>query len=105
MNRYELHDKMLKNYLLYIINFRIFVLLFGRITNSKKTAMKKNMGAADRLIRAIIAAVVVILYFTDVITGTLGIILMIVAGVFLLTSLVSVCPLYLPFGIRTRKSK
>lgn len=66
--------------------------------------MKKNMGIADRVIRTIIAAVIAILYFTDVISGTLGLVLLIVAGVFLLTSLVSFCPLYAPFGLKTCKS-
>ena len=67
--------------------------------------MMKNMGSADRIIRIIIAAVLAILYFMDVITGTLGIILLVVAGIFLITSLISTCPLYLPFGIRTRPLK
>lgn len=73
------------------------------ITGNKKIKkkMKKNMGGADRVIRVIIAAIVAVLYFTNVITGTLGIILLILAGIFVLTSLVRVCPLYLPFGIRT----
>lgn len=63
--------------------------------------MKKNMGVADKVIRIIIAAVIAILYFTNIISGTLGIVLLIVAGIFLLTSLVSFCPLYAPFGIKT----
>lgn len=63
--------------------------------------MKKNMGAADRMIRVIIAAIIGVLYFTNVILGTLGIVLLVFAGVFLLTSLVGFCPLYTPFGIRT----
>lgn len=63
--------------------------------------MKKNMGSADRIIRVIIAAIVGVLYFTGTITGTLGIVLLILAGVFVLTSLISFCPLYAPFGIRT----
>jgi len=67
--------------------------------------MKRNMGAADRIIRLLIAAVIVVLYFTNVITGTLGIVLLVIAGVFVLTSLISVCPLYLPFGLRTGGSK
>ncbi|HBH50029.1 MAG TPA: DUF2892 domain-containing protein [Bacteroidales bacterium] len=70
--------------------------------------MKKNMGNADRIIRTIIAIIVAILYFTNVISGALGIVLLILAGVFLLTSLVSFCPLYAPFGIKTcatRESK
>jgi hypothetical protein len=61
--------------------------------------MKKNMGSADRIIRVIIAAVVALLYFTNVLSGTLGIVLMVLAGVFVLTSLVSFCPLYAPFGL------
>lgn len=63
--------------------------------------MKTNMGSADRIIRIIIAIVIGILYFTNVITGTLGIILLIVAAVFLLTGLVSTCPAYLPLGLST----
>ncbi|MCG2588942.1 YgaP family membrane protein [Rhodohalobacter sulfatireducens] len=63
--------------------------------------MKKNMGTADRIIRTILAALFAILYFTNVITGTVGIVLMVLAGVFLLTSLISFCPLYAPFGLRT----
>ena len=59
------------------------------------------MGTADRLIRVIIAVVVAALYFAEVITGTLGLVLMIVAAVFVLTSLVGFCPLYAPFGLRT----
>lgn len=65
--------------------------------------MKKNMGSADRIIRIIIAAIVAILYFTGTISGTLGIVLLVLAGVFLLTSLISFCPLYAPFGISTCK--
>ncbi|MEP0987408.1 DUF2892 domain-containing protein [Ekhidna sp.] len=63
--------------------------------------MKKNMGSADRIIRLIIAAVVAYLYFTNVVTGTLGLVLIILAGVFVLTSFVSFCPLYAPFGFST----
>lgn len=67
--------------------------------------MKKNMGSADKIIRLVIAAVLAILFFTKVVTGTLGIILLVVAIVFVLTSLISFCPLYLPFGINTCKNK
>jgi hypothetical protein len=67
--------------------------------------MKKNMGLADKIIRILIAAVVVVLYFTNVLSGTLAIILLILSGIFILTSLISFCPLYLPFGINTGKKK
>lgn len=63
------------------------------------------MGTADRIIRVIIAAIIAGLFFGNVITGTLGIILLVLAGVFLLTSVVSFCPLYAPFGISTCKTK
>lgn len=63
--------------------------------------MKKNMGTADRVIRIIIAAIIGILYFTGVISGTLGLILLILAGVFVLTSFISFCPIYAPLGIST----
>ncbi len=68
-------------------------------------AMKKNMGSSDRIIRLIIAVVVGILYFTNVITGTLGIVLFVLAAIFVLTSFISFCPLYVPFGINTCKTK
>jgi Protein of unknown function (DUF2892) len=67
--------------------------------------MKKNMGSADRVIRVLIAAVFVALYFTGMITGTLGIVLIILSLVFVLTSLISFCPLYLPFGLSTLRKK
>lgn len=67
--------------------------------------MKINMGGADRIIRVLIAIAIAVLYFTNVVTGTLGIILLIVGGVFLLTSVVGFCPLYAPFGIRTCPKK
>ena len=63
--------------------------------------MKKNMGNVDRTIRILIAAVIATLFFTNVITGTLGIVLLVLAAVFVLTSLVSFCPLYAPFGLST----
>lgn len=65
--------------------------------------MKKNMGGMDRSIRIIIALVLGLLYYTDVITGTFGVIALILGAVFVLTSLVSFCPLYTPLGISTCK--
>jgi len=67
--------------------------------------MKSNMGIADRVIRLIAAVVLVVLYFTNVITGTWGIIILVVAGLFVLTSFCKLCPVYLPFGIKTCKNK
>lgn len=64
----------------------------------------KNMGSADRIIRVMLAALVVVLYFTQVISGTTAIILLALSAVFILTSVISFCPLYYPFGIRTNKS-
>jgi hypothetical protein len=63
--------------------------------------MKKNMNSVDRTVRIIIAAIIAGLYFTNVITGTLGIVLLVLAAVFTLTSLISFCPLYSIFGIST----
>lgn len=63
--------------------------------------MKKNMGNVDRIARVLIAIVLTVLYYTNVITGTLGLVLVIVAGVFVLTSLISFCPLYTIFGMNT----
>lgn len=63
--------------------------------------MKKNMGTADRAIRLILAAVAIALFATGTVSGTLGIVLAVAGGVFVLTSLVSFCPLYPIFGINT----
>jgi hypothetical protein len=67
--------------------------------------MKKNMGLVDRIIRILIAVVVVILYFTNVISGTLAIVLLVFSGIFILTSLIGSCPLYMPFGISSKSKK
>ncbi len=63
--------------------------------------MKKNMSSADRIIRLIISAIMVTLYFTNVVGGTVGIIMLVLAGVFTVTSAISFCPLYAIFGIST----
>lgn len=63
--------------------------------------MKKNMGAIDRIVRMVIAVIIAALYFTNAITGTLGTVLIILAGVFVLTSLIGFCPLYTLFGLST----
>ena len=63
--------------------------------------MKKNMGSIDRIARTIIAVVLAVLYFNGILSGTLGIVLLVIAGIFVLTSFVSFCPLYAPFGIST----
>jgi len=67
--------------------------------------MKKNMGTIDKVIRILVAVVVVLLYFTHVITGVLAIVLLALSAIFVLTSLISFCPLYLPFGISTKKKE
>lgn len=65
--------------------------------------MKKNMGNTDRIIRVLIVAIVAGLYFTNIIGGTLAIVLGAVAGIFLLTSVVSFCPIYAIFGMNSCK--
>jgi len=67
--------------------------------------MKKNMGNSDRIIRLLIAAVIGILYFTNTVTGTLGIVLLVFAGIFIITSLVGFCPLYKLVGLNTCSAK
>lgn len=67
--------------------------------------MKKNMGLVDRIIRTVLALVVIVLYLTNQISGPLAIILGIITVVFLLTSLFGVCPLYIPFKISTKKKE
>ena len=67
--------------------------------------MKTNMGSVDRIIRIILAVVIAVLYFTKQITGTGAIILGVLAIIFVLTSLIGVCPLYMPFKISTKKKQ
>lgn len=67
--------------------------------------MKKNMGVADKRVRILAALIIAGLYFADMIPGTLGIVLMVVAAIFLVTSLINFCPLYSIFGINTCKVK
>lgn len=67
--------------------------------------MKKNMGAIDKTIRILAAVIISILYFTNIISGVAAIILLIFAGIFIITSFISFCPMYLPFGISTTKNK
>ena len=65
--------------------------------------MSKNMGTLDRILRTLAAVVIGVLYLAGQISGTLALILGIVAVAFLLTSFVGSCPVYLPFGLSTRK--
>ena len=67
--------------------------------------MKKNMGTLDRIVRVLIAGIIIALYFAQVITGTLGIVLLVLAGVFVLTSTIAFCPLYLLVGLNTCGTK
>jgi amino acid transporter len=72
----------------------------------KEKHMKKNMGTIDRIIRIVLAIVVAILYMNGSITGVAAVILGILALVFIITSLIGFCPLYVPFKISTiSKSK
>ena len=67
--------------------------------------MKANMGSTDKVIRILAAILIGVLYFTQVISGTTAIILLILAGIFIITSFISFCPLYLPFGISTKPTE
>ena len=63
------------------------------------------MGTTDRVIRFIVAAVIGVLYYTGTISGTLGVVLLVLGLLFVLTSFISFCPLYTPFGISTCANK
>ena len=65
--------------------------------------MTKNMSSTDGIIRLVVAVLIAVLYFTNVIGGTLAIVLGVVAAIFLVTGFINFCPLYAAFGIRTRK--
>jgi hypothetical protein len=65
--------------------------------------MKRNMSNTDRIVRVVVAALFAYLYFGGIVTGTLGIVLVVLGAVFLLTSVVSFCPLYAIFKLSTYK--
>ena len=65
--------------------------------------MKRNMSNTDRIVRVIISALFAYLYFAGIVTGGLGIVLLVLAGVFTLTAVVAFCPLYAPFKFSTYK--
>lgn len=67
--------------------------------------MKRNMSNIDRIVRLLLAAIFAYLYFGGIVTGTLGIILLVLSAVFVLTSFIAFCPLYVPFKISTYKDK
>lgn len=69
--------------------------------------MKKNIGIIDKAVRLVLAAIILLLYFTNVISGTLALVLLVVAAILAVTSLIGVCPPYMLFGINTisKKSK
>lgn len=67
--------------------------------------MKTNMGTIDRVVRLLVAVAIAALYMLNIISGTVAIVLLVLAGVFVLTSLVGFCPLYMPLGINTCAKK
>jgi hypothetical protein len=67
--------------------------------------MKANMGSADKALRILVAVIIAGLYFFNIISGNVAIVLGILALVFVLTSFLSFCPLYLPFGFSTKKKE
>lgn len=75
------------------------------VFNINTHAMKTNMGNTDKIVRTVIAALFAVLYFTDVVSGTLGIILLVLAVIMLLTSIIGYCPLYTPFGFSTKSKE
>ncbi len=65
----------------------------------------KNMGTFDRVLRLVVAGIIILLYFTDIISGTIVLVLSVIGVAFALTSMVGSCPLYLPFGLSTLRKK
>ena len=64
--------------------------------------MKKNVGNTDRIVRFVLAAVFAVLYFTGVVSGTLGIVLLVLAGVFAVTAAINFCPIWFLFKVSTQ---
>jgi hypothetical protein len=67
--------------------------------------MKPNMGTVDKVVRILVALAIAVLYFTNQISGVTAIVLLVVAAAFIITSFMSFCPMYVPFGISTRKKE
>lgn len=67
--------------------------------------MKRNMGVNDRIIRTVLAVVIAVLYFTKVLSGTIGLVLLVLAGIFAISSFFSVCPMYSLLGISSKKKQ
>jgi hypothetical protein len=67
--------------------------------------MKPNMGTIDKAVRIIAALIIAGLYFAGLLSGTVAIVLLIIAVIFILTSFMGFCPLYYPFGISTKKKE
>lgn len=65
--------------------------------------MKKNVGSIDKIIRYVLAAVFITLFFTNVVVGVLGYILLALAAIFIITSLLNFCPIWYLFGVKTNK--
>jgi hypothetical protein len=86
-----------------IVANRLDLIELSLYNNLNITIMKHNMGTADRLIRLIVAAIIVFLYSNHTIEGTSGIVLLVIAIVFALTSFISFCPLYTLFGLSSKK--
>ncbi|CAN5238372.1 DUF2892 domain-containing protein [soil metagenome] len=67
--------------------------------------MKTNMGTLDKVIRLLVAFLIIMLFITNIINGAVAIVLLILAGIFILTSIIGFCPLYYPLGISTCRKK
>ena len=89
-------------YLICLLNHQKNLNIFNQLNSN---IMQANMGSTDKIIRILIAIVIGVLYYTGTISGTLALVLGVFAVIFVLTSLISFCPLYLPLGISTCKKK
>lgn len=67
--------------------------------------MKKNVGTIDKAVRILVAAVIVVLYFANIISGTLALVLLALAGIFIITAFLNFCPIWWAFGLSTRKKE
>jgi hypothetical protein len=67
--------------------------------------MKKNIGSIDQIIRYALAAIIIVLFLLNVVTGLLGYILLAVAAIFIVTALLNFCPIWWIFGLKTNAAK
>lgn len=99
----QIKNRSIRNYVTFVAKHSFINIDLYTIITIKINTMTPNMGALDKTFRILIAIIIGLLWYSQIISGTFAIVLLVFAGIFVLTSLISFCPLYLPFGFSTIK--